>query len=318
MINERRPQIEQPEEQKKERGHNIEIRFTFIRHSQKATGQVFAEGIQGLSTSSISETGKQRAETYGKSQLAGRKITKAYATAIDRTRETLTSAFQAAEVNPKILQRSETTQAFFSLPALAASKKFMQRYDAIMLPKRQQYIDEHYPGKKFNELTPDEQEMAAEYAEEPALGWYLYFGDKRPDEETPSPREQAASVAFKINRLVHLPDYMPGGKSIDLVSSGHKTSTEAFLKYVIERERDGENVVGFDNLEEIGGSLKILDSWDLWIQNDNQGKKHVTIILRRENGEIQKYRLNIPALTELAKEHIEANNIEPKKVDSLQ
>lgn len=318
MINERRPQIEQLREIKEDRGHNTEVRFTFVRHSQKASGQIFAEGAQGISTSNISEMGKQRAETYGKSQLAGRKITKAYATEVDRTKETLTSAFQAAEVNPKILQKSETTQAFFSLPGFSGSKEFMKQYEAIMLPKRQQYIDEHYPEKKFNELTPDEQEAAAEYAEEPSIKWYLSFDDKRPDEETPSPREQATSIAFKINRLVHLPDYMPGGKSVDLVSSGHKTSAEAFLKYVIEREKDGETIIGFDNLEEIGGSLKILDSWDLRIQKDNQGKKHVTIILRRENGETQEYRLNIPVLTELAKEYIEANEIKPKKIDSLQ
>lgn len=318
MINERAPQFEQLGELKEKRGHNTEVRFTFVRHSQKASGQVFVEGSTGLSVSSISETGKQRAEAYGKGQLTGRKITKSYATEIDRTRETLTSAFEAAEMNPKILQKSETTRAFFSLPALSASKEFMKQYDAIMLPRRQQYIDDHFPGKQFNELTPDEQEAAAEYAEEPALEWYLSFGDKRPNEETPSPREQAASVAFKINRLAHLPDYMPGGKSIDLVSSGHKTSTEAFLKYCIEREMDGKTTVGFDKLEEIGGSLKILDSWDLRIQNDDKGEKQITIVLRRENGETQEYRLNISSLNGLAKEYIEANNLKPKKVDSLQ
>ena len=194
----------------------------------------------------------------------------------------------------------------------------MKQYDAIMLPKRQQYIDEHYPGRQFKELTPDEQEAAAEYAEEPALEWYLSFGNNKPDEETPSPREQAASVAFKINRLVHLPDFMPSDKSVDLISSGHKTSTEAFLKYVIEQKTDEETKVGFDKLEEIGGSLKILDSWDLHMQNDENGKKSVTIILRRENGETQEYALNISMLNELAKEYFESNNIKPKKIDSIQ
>lgn len=318
MTNEQEQRFEQTNELSEKIGRNTRVRFTFVRHSQKASGQVFAEGNQTISTSNISEAGKQRAKKYGEDQLSNRKINKAYATEVDRTRETLTSAFQAAGINPKILQESETTQAFFSLPASSMSKKFIGQYDAIMLPKKQQYIDEHYPGKQFKELTPDEQEAAAEYAEEAALEWYLSFGDKRPDEETPSPREQAASVAFKINRLVQLPDYIPSGKSVDLVSSGHKTSTEAFLKYVIERERDGETTVGFNNLEEIGGSLKILDSWDLQIQNDEQGEKRVTLILRRENGETQECRLNISILNQLAKEYIETNNIKPNKIDSFQ
>src|SRR3989338_7196709 len=98
MINEWTPQIEQFGELKEERGHNTEVRFTFVRHSQKASGHVFAEGSKGLSVSSISETGKQRAEAYGKNQLPSHKITKAYATEIDRTRETLISAFEAAKI----------------------------------------------------------------------------------------------------------------------------------------------------------------------------------------------------------------------------
>lgn len=318
MINERAPQIEPSGELKEKRGHNTEIHFTFVRHSQKSSGQIFSEGTEGISISGISETGKQRAEAYGNVQLSGRTINKAYATEVDRTRETLAYAFEGAQINPQILQTSDTARAFFSLPATSLSKKFMGQYEKIMLPRRQQYIDEHYPGKEFGELTPDEQEAAAEYAEEPAVEWYLSFDNERPDEETPSPREQAASVAFKINRLVHLPDYMPADKSVDLVSSGHKTSTEAFLKYCIERKIDGETLVGFDKLEEIGGSLKILDSWDLQIQNDDRGEKRITIVLRRENGETQEYGLNVSALQELAKKYIEANNLKPKKIDSLQ
>lgn len=317
MLNEQTPRPQEADGLREKLGHKTEIRFTFVRHSQKASGQVFAEGTQGLSASGISESGKQRAAAYGESQLISRSINKAYATEIDRTRETLASAFEAANINPRILQNSDTTQAFFSMPAKVSSEKFRQQYDAIMVPQRQQYIDEHYSGRQFDELTPDEQEAAAEYAEEPAIEWYLAFGDKRPDKETLSPREQAAAVAFKINRLVNLPDYMPNNRSVDLVSAGHKTSTEAFLKYVLERQKDGAALVGFDKLKEIGGSLKILDSWDLQVRDDEKGEKHVKIVLRRENGETQEFGLNVPALTELATEYWRANNLQPNKIDSL-
>lgn len=299
------------------RGRNTEVRLTFVRHSQKASGRVFAQDLGGISASSISEAGKARARAFGEAKLSGRALSKAYATKVDRTRETLEQAFQGAGLDAKILQDGKEVRSFFALPAQAGSPEFNKQYEALMAPGRQEYIAKHFPGKKFDDLTPDEQEQVAEYAEEPAMEWYLSFGDRRPDPGTPSPREDAARVAFKINRLVNLPDFIPEGKSVDLVSSGHKTSTEAFLKYVIQREVNGRKVTGFERLEEIGGSLKILDSWDLQVKNDPQGQKIATITLRRENGETQTFGIDFEALRALAHEGAQLLGAQEKKIDQL-
>jgi len=299
------------------RGRNTEVRLTFVRHSQKASGRIFAQDLGGISVSSISEAGKARARAFGRAELTGRTFNKAYATKVDRTRETLESAFQGAGLEAKILQDGKEARAFFTLPSADWNKEFIEQYDAKMEPRRAEYLTTHFPDKKFNELTPDEQETVAEYAEEPAMEWYLSFEDKRPDPNTLSPREDAAKVAFKINRLINLPDFMPEGKSVDLVSSGHKTSTEAFLKYVIQREVDGRKVTGFERLEEIGGSLKILDSWDLEVKKDSHGVKTATITLRRENGETQRFDLNFQALRALAREGAKLLGVKGKKIDQL-
>ena len=122
----------------------------------------------------------------------------------------------------------------------------------------------HYPERTFDKLSPDEQEEVAENAEEPAMEWYLSFRNTRPDPETPSPRENASEVALKIDRLIKLVDFMPDGRSVNLLSCGHKSSTEAFLAYVlIIQDLGGTVKTGFDKLAEIGGSLHILDSWTL-------------------------------------------------------
>src|SRR3989338_4435556 len=244
----------QEQEPPKERGTNTEVRFTFVRHSQKGSGEVFSQEVTGISASGISEAGIHRARKFGKETLVGRKINKAYATDMDRTRETLESAIEGAGIETRILQKSSETMVFFSLPSMSASNEFMRRYNDILIPRREDYVNRHFPGKNFDELNPDQQEEAVEYAEEEALQWYLNFNTEKPDEATPSPREQAASVAFRINRLINLPAYMPSDKSVDLISAGHKTSTEAFLKYVIEQDHDGEITVGFEDLGEIGGS----------------------------------------------------------------
>lgn len=297
------------------RGFNTEIRLTFLRHSQKASGRVFAGA--GISASGISEPGQARARQFGEEQLASREVDKSYATTVNRTRETLEQAFQGAEIDTKILQDGGDLHAYFALPAQKGSPEYNKRYEKIMAPGRETYIAEHFPGKQFDELTTDEQEQVAEYAEEPAMEWYLSFDTERPDTNTASPREDAARVAAKINRLVNLPDFMPENKSADLVSSGHKTSTEAFLKYVIQRTIDGETVTGFNRLEDIGGSLKIMDSWDLDVKNDEKGEKKITITLRRENGDTQTFGIDLDALRELAAEGREQADIQTKKIDAL-
>lgn len=297
------------------RGHDTEAHFTFLRHSQKASARIFDQG-GGISVASISEHGIERAKAFGEDQFTDRDIDKAYATKVNRTTETLKAAFEAAQISPDILQKSDESKSFFSLPAQAGSKEYNQRYDAIMAPHREEYLAEHFPGQKFDDLNPDQQEEVAEYAEEWAMEWYLAFDRQRPDENTPSPREDAARVAFKINRLVNLPDYMPEGKAVDLVSAGHKTSTEAFLKYVIEQEKDGQAIIGFDSLSEIGGSLKILDSWDLDVKNNEGGKKTVKVTLRRENGKTETFDVNLQALHELSAEYLASQKREPNKIDS--
>lgn len=317
MSFERKMAQRQEQKNNKERGANTEVKFTFVRHSQKASGEVFSKDNTGLSVSGISEAGVQRAKKFGAEALTGRELNKAYATDVDRTKETLEAVIAEAGIETQILQNSSETRAFFSLPAMSASSDFMRQYNDILGPRRQNYLKEHFPGRDFDELNPDQQEAAAEYAEEEALQWYLNFDTTKPDEDTPSPREQAASVAFKINRLINLPDHMSSGKSVDLVSAGHKTSTEAFLKYALEQEHDGEITVGFDNLSEIGGSLKILDSWDLDVKNDEEGDKKCTVTIRREDGSLKSFTLNLDIVRQLATEHIAANDMKAKKIDNV-
>ncbi len=314
-MSERKPGLDFSRSPEEKIGRDTEARFTFLRHSQKSSGRVFSADAGGISSANISEAGESRAFDFGAKNLTGRNIDKSYATTSDRTRQTLEKAFAGAEVSPQILKQKGKFNAFFALPAMPGSADFNKKYDDISEPIRQKYISEHFGNINFDDLTPDQQEEVAEYAEEPALEWYLTFDDQRPDKDTPSPRECAAAVAFKINRFINMPNFMESGAKVDLVSAGHKTSTEAFLKYVIEREINNKKIVGFDSLTEIGGSLKILDSWDLKVFNDVQGEKIVKLILRRENGQQQECDINLELVYQLSQEYIQANGREALKID---
>lgn len=300
MAETRRP----PENaREKPRGHNTEVRFMFVRHSQKSSGEVVNRAVTGMSVSDLSEGGKERARKLGERILTGRQPRKGYATSFDRTRETLEEALKGAGIDLKILQEGKPNyQSYFALPEARRSPAFLKKYKAAMDVPKDAYMAEHYPGRRFEELSPDEQEEVMEYANEFAVEMYLQYGNQRPDSQTQSPRELAVEVAYKINRLITLPDHMPDGNSVDLVSAGHKTSTEAFLMYVILRQVDGRTVIGFQGLAEIGGSLKILDSWDLLVRNDATGEKTISITLNRESGEVQTFGVDLETLRTLVRD----------------
>jgi hypothetical protein len=277
-------------------GCNTTVLFTFVRHSQKKSGLVFSPDSTAISTSDISEGGRLRAARFGATYLTGRNITQAYATTYDRTKETLTAALHAAGIHIPVIQPSVGIDSFYTLPESPESKKWAREYNKIFENNKDTYMHQRYPGVKFDDLTPDQQEEIAEISEEPAIVWSLSFGNRRPDPGTPSPRKHAASVAYKMNRLVELTDTMPSGEQIDIISCGHRTSTEAFLKYCL----------GFDTLSEIGGSLRILDCWTMLVQNNNQGKKKVTLTIRRENGKEHEYGLDLAIVKKLASEYRQA------------
>ncbi|OGF33344.1 hypothetical protein A2478_01425 [Candidatus Falkowbacteria bacterium RIFOXYC2_FULL_36_12] len=301
--------------EKQERGKNTKVTFTFVRHSQKKSGNVF-DGA-GVSLSNLSIGGIDRAGQYGKKNLTDRKVNRAYATEIDRTEETLRHALESAGIDIKVLQKKQGASAFFELPIpevdeADADPEINKKYVELMDKRKKEYINEHFPNANFKQLSSDEQEEIMEYAEEESVDWLV--NEAKDKSGVLISRFDATGVAFKVNRLLNLPDYMPGGRVIDLVSSGHKTSTEAFLKYALIQD-NGKH--GLDSLEEIGGSLKILDSWDLVVENDMSGHKKVSFVLKRENGSEQKFDLDLEEIKKLAGEYMEAKNIKAKKIDAI-
>lgn len=319
MEKERSPRpVGERNTEQKELGHDTSVRITFLRHSQKEPGKVADGGRRGITTKGVI-----RAKNVGEKIFRGRNIKMAYGTKVDRTAATLQAAFEGAGVtgmDKKILQTKDGMNAFFDLPHpgfdAESEKKMNLEMDEYV---RAQYPE--HPGKTYRQLveegvlSADDQEEIEERFQEKYVQWYLDLVGEQPTPDRSLPRQDAASVAYKINRLINLPDHMKKGESVDLVSSGHKYSTEGFLKYCIEREVNGKKVVGFNRLEDIGGSMKVLDGWDLVISNDASGKKNIKLVIRRENGEEKEYGLNVEMVSKLAGEYMQDKNITQKRID---
>ena len=291
-----RPEVIGSKEFKKKRGHNTEIKLTFARHTQKISAEVANVVRTGISLASISEGGKERARIFGKKRLKekGRRPDKVYKTSINRTHQTADAILEESG-EPQDSQKGD----FYGFEGAVWSSDITREYIAIMDAEKEKVMVRKFPGRKYEDLNLDEQEEVAEISEEPALQWYLDFGDKRPDSDTYSPREMAAVVAYKINKLVNMTDWIDNGEKLDILSVGHKTSTEAFLKYCLKGYIGGKEKTGFDELEEIGGSLKIMEAWDLDINNDEKGNKSISLTIEDIDDQ---YTLDTKALSELAEE----------------
>lgn len=288
------PQIEQ----EKSRGHNIDIRIIFVRHAQKADARVFNKELTEISSASISPKGAELAYEKGR-DLKGPK--KGYVTSVTRTNETLQEMLKGSGItDPDELERMSQDYLGFPGIHLGSATPSFTEYNRITEEAKKKYLNEHFPGKSYDDLTLDEQEQVMEIAEEPALQWYLNHKEQRPDPETYSPKEMAGLVAYKLNRFVNLPEYMEDGKEVELISVGHKTSTEAFLKYMI----------GFEDLSEMGGSLRTLDNWEFDVKTDAVGNKTVELRFRDKV-----YPLDRDKLSELAQVGRELLEQEEKKID---
>lgn len=290
-----------------ERGRNTEVRITFVRHAQKASPALLEKDLAQISQASISEAGAERARKFGK-ELArtGRRITKGFCTPVERTAETLREIFKEAPA----VKGAEVIGEYLGFRGAEFSPEVAKKYNEIMNKRKTEYMAKNFPGRNWDDLSLDEQTEAAEVSEEPAMQWYLDHGKERPDPDTPSPYEAASVVAYKLNRFINVTDHMPDGRVLDLLTAGHRTSTESFLKYCLIREVEGEKVTGFGKLEEIGGSLGLLDSWDLDIKNDEEGNRSMALSFRGK-----KYGVDSDKLREMAEDGRKLLGKEKREID---
>lgn len=294
-----------PIEKKESIGKNTEVKLTFGRHTDKEDSKVVETDGSGVSKALISEEGGERAQNFGET-LTDRKFNKEYVTSSERTTQTLKRVLAGAKIDFK----EEDLASYFNFPGLELKGELGKKYMEIINQNKDRFLKELYPGKEFNELTAREQGIVVDAGGDLALDWYLQNDKKAPYPDAQSPYDFASIAAYKLNRLINLGDHMPNGKTVDLLSIGHKTSTEPLLKYCLVQEENGNKKVGFDKLEEIGGGLQTMEDWTLVARNDAEGNKNLKIILRGKE-----YDLDMDKLKEMAKHGGEILGKEERKID---
>jgi len=303
----------------KEFGQDTKFRVVTIRHAQKEGAEIFAaEG--GISQSGISPQGEAESTQLGEvlnidTPTSGEGYG-ARASYINRTSQTL-EKIEAGFKQPPRGEDGERTRKIVRKVELSAvgmpeevgkiyERKFNNNKDRLMARQGKN-------PKDFEKLTSDEQEKIAEAAEEPIVEEWLF--DETSEMYRKYPSEVAASeVAALYANYVDMPELFYSGTEATLNQVTHKTATEPLLKEVLILP-SGEKMT---SLQDIGGSLGTLDSWELLVKTDEEEKKTVQILMRRKKrGEEDKlefeeatYDVDLERLEELAQMQIDKKNQE--------
>lgn len=292
----RDPQLE------KTTGRNVEVNFIYARHSEKASGEIYGEGIN-ISKSLLSTGGKEKAQEFGRElKEQGIRPLGGYVTDSERTAETLREIFKTTEPIDQVLRR------YLSFP-VEFPKEVEKTFQEIFEQERAKLMEERYPNMEFNKLSPNEQEEIAWQASEPALEWILSLDKDWPKFDKNSvPCQWASIMAYKLNRFINLSGRLKNDTKMNLPPSiGHKTQTEPFLVYCLDG-LESKDLLG--RLKELGGGLHVMESWRLKIKTDEKGNKNVSILFRDKE-----YEVDLEKLRELAENGRNILGEEKRKID---
>lgn len=271
------------EEDANEGKKNVTIHNYWIRHTQKASGEVFNIAKTGISTSNISEGGARRAEERGKGFVASASGAKGYKSTSARTQETFDALMRGYTQSNPNAPIKEAVRVRQELVASSGTPEFLAEYDRKWSTNKKRLLAEgvatgKYPDVEFSKLTPDHQEEIAEAAEEPVIREWIDDPSSTMATAFP-PRIQAANFAVLFNRRhERMAEKLHEGSAVDLFHNTHKTATEPFLASgVLIRKSDGKRIT---TLEDIGGSLQILDQWESISRTDEHGKPTTVVKIR--------------------------------------
>ena len=275
-------------EKPREKGIKVTVHDYWIRHTQKKSGDVFNAEKSGISLSNISPGGAERAESRGRTLKASLHGAKGFKSTSERTQESFDALMRGyAELNPDAPIR-EKVRIRQELMSPSGTPEFMKEYDEKWSANKKRILREGiaagiYPDIEFSNLTPDQQEEIAEAAEEPVIREWIDKPESSMAKKFP-PRIQAANFARLFDRHLRMANKLNFGSEVDLFNNTHKTATEPFLASgVLRRKEDGKQIT---SLDEIGGSLKILDQWESISQTDDLGKRTEIVLIRGKEYEV--------------------------------
>jgi broad specificity phosphatase PhoE len=266
--------------EKREKGKNCLLKISFLRHAHKRQMDPHESGE--ISQSGLSEKGEMASHELGKNRSVEENL-KTYVSRMERAQQT------AENLLLGVAERENASNIFKTkirrqLDAPHFSPTFIKEYRSHFIPK----------PDNFETLSLDEKEKIIEDMEAPAVDYWLELWDKKFDQETESAKEVAERIAYYFFRFDRMVDRLNSGSKGELLNITHRTTTEPFLMACLKPS--------FNNLEEIGGPLELLEGFEISISTDSDGKKIYKAILRNKE-----YEIDLEEVAELKDAYVKKN-----------
>jgi len=250
-----------------EKGGDVTIHAVFTRHGEK-------EYVPGNSETGLTEAGRKKSLELGR----GREevdLIKPYSSQTLRSKET-------AELETA---GSPTANKGEYRPRKELGFQFDPNSDFVKEINR---ISREIIGDNRAEKDPELFNRLMGQAAAAQTDYYLSFSDKKPDAIAPSPKEAAAGIAKMVDNYLRMTERLNSGSVLDLINATHDLNLSAFLKEVLVSEVDGNRIVGFNSINDIGGTFGYNERFEVLIKTDSVGVESHRLLFRGQEFEIDK------------------------------
>lgn len=306
-------------------GRNNTAHDFYMRHAEKASGQVF--GADGrISQSKISPQGRIQSWLLGRDippPVPGT-LLKMNWSEIERTQETNEQMLegQLENLGGYVSRYRDRTKGNFQ-GGETCPAEFGELYISKWEMNKSKLLNKLYGENiKLEDLSASEQAHIAENAEAPVVREWLDDSNSELARLYPAD-EAAAQFALLVRRNINMVDRVKSGSNLERFNGIHRAASEPlFMKIIIL-----PNGRKPEKLEDIGGPLGLNEGWEVITKTDEKAEKRVEIVMYRvisgDNPHYQKvsFEVDMSELNRLADMGVEIKNkvisdrIDAEKVD---
>ncbi len=285
--------IETEKEPTKERGTNVLVRVKFIRHGERTPkGELTDYGrdiiVKKAAESGLKDEKFDTVKAYG--SQAGPKVD----IALPEHIQAMGRAFETAHIYTQAVNASG--KDYVPRP------KDILSYEAIKSPMPYDHTKIYNLNlpENYESLSDEEKVQAARKAQSAVVNHLLALNTPEAERYV---KEVAGVFAKIINHRIKLSRRLDSGSKVLLVEGTHGPMPELLLREALVRKaQDGQEIRGFEDINEIGGPLYPSESIDVLVERD-------------ENGNLKKARVELDPL----KPHFEGEMyLDLKKLDELE
>lgn len=269
----------------KEKGKNVKIVIKFIRHGERDKEGNLLDLGREITAKRANESGIKKDDFD---------VVKAYGSNAkpDKTVSGMGRALETADIYTH---------------EIAGDEQFTTRvndilnYETLINPApydHREVYDANLP-ENFDELMGDEKIEAAKKAQTAVVNHLINLNTPEAIEYK---KEIAGSYAHIIKHYEKMASkFLNSDSKVLIVAGTHGGMMEFVLQQALIREKNGEKLIGFEDINDVGGEFDPSDSFDVDVATNEQGKiKDFTVRFDNHQRPQESMKLDVTKLEELA------------------